>query len=76
MKKGKNEKYNWDYELNLYKNPTILFLMWKIFFWLIVGICIFSSVLTLMDGLYGWNGVLDNIKFFLIFLVGMEALVR
>ena len=74
MKKGKNEKYNWDYELNLYKNPTILFLMWKIFFWLIVGICIFSSVLTLMDGLYGWNGVLDNIKFFLIFLVGMEAL--
>ena len=74
MKKGKNEKYNWDYELSLYKNPTILFLMWKIFFWVIVGICIFSSILTAMDGLYGWDGVLDNIKFFFILLIGMEVL--
>ena len=31
---------NWNYEVSLYKNPTILFLVWKIFFWIIIGICI------------------------------------
>ena len=74
MKKGKDGKYNWNYEVSLYKNPTILFLVWKIFFWIIIGICIFSSILTLMDGIYGWKGVLENIKFFFIFLIIMEVL--
>ena len=37
--------YRWAYELNLYKNPTILFLIWKIFGGILLALWLFMVVL-------------------------------
>lgn len=47
---GNDGKYRWLYELNLYTNPTILFLLWKIFFWVFFGIFAFVSLLDIGSG--------------------------
>ncbi len=39
-------KYRWIYALNMWKNPTIFFLVYKIFFWIFMGI---SLMVTLMS---------------------------
>ena len=43
-------KYRWIYELNMWTNPTILFLLLKIFFWIFVGIWVFINILMICDG--------------------------
>ena len=43
-------KYRWAYELSLYKNPHILFLIWKIMGWTVVGLCIFIMIVQLFSG--------------------------
>ncbi len=50
-------KYRWRYELDMWKNPSILILIFKIFFWVFVGIWGFMIILTLIED--GWN--LDKI---------------
>ena len=39
-------KYRWIYALNMWKNPTILFLVYKIFFWIFVGIWLMVILLS------------------------------
>lgn len=39
-------QYHWVYEVNLYRNPTFLFLLWKIFFFIWLGIAIFVLLLS------------------------------
>jgi len=46
-------KYRWRYELDMWKNPSILILIFKIFFWVCIGIWGFMIILTLIEG--GWN---------------------
>ncbi len=69
-------KYRWTYEMSLFKNPTVFFLIWKIFFFIILGI---FAVLTVVDAVE-WGGefgdrALVNLKFFGIFAGGMTVLV-
>lgn len=47
---GTDGKYHWYYEFKLLKNPTILFVVWKIFFWIGVGMWLFLSLLGLFEG--------------------------
>lgn len=49
------EKYLWTHEINLYANPLILFLMWKIFFFIWLGLALFILALSLSG-----SGGLDN----------------
>lgn len=44
-------KYRWVHEVNLYKNPVILILLLKIFFWVCVGIWAFSMLLRGCDSI-------------------------
>ena len=39
-------KYRWIYPFNMWKNPTILFLVYKIFFWIFIGMSIFIMILS------------------------------
>lgn len=39
-------KYRWIYPFNMWKNPTILILVYKIFFWLFIGLGIFIMILN------------------------------
>lgn len=46
-------KYRWIYPLNMWKNPTILFLILKIFFWIFFGIW---AMMVLFHGFdWGWK---------------------
>ena len=46
----KDGKYHWYYEFKLLKNPTILFLLWKMFFWIGFGIWLVSVLLMTFEG--------------------------
>ena len=72
---GTDGKYHWYYELKLMKNPTILFVLWKIFFWIFVGMWVFLSIINSIQGHFNMKDFLDFSKIFLLILVGVEALV-
>jgi hypothetical protein len=48
---GQDGKLRWLYELNLYKNPTILMMIWKIFFFIFVGMFVLLMLVQAGDGL-------------------------
>ena len=48
---GADGTYRWVYELSLYRNPTVLFLVLKIFMSVLAGMYIFMMLLQIGDGL-------------------------
>lgn len=72
--KGEDEKYRWRYDLSLFKNPTILFLLWKIFGFICFGIYIFNQLISINDSIHGWKEFLNDTKFFALFALGMMVL--
>lgn len=70
---GKDGKYHWYYEYKLLKNPTILKLLWKIFFWIFVGIWVFMCILEASNGDF-WLWIKSSWKY-LIFMAAFELLV-
>ena len=67
-------KYRWTYELNLFTNPTVLFLVWKIFFFVILGIFAFTAVIDVFEWGLDSERLLETLKFFGFFMIGMTAL--
>lgn len=67
-------KYRWTYEVSLYKNPAIFLLVWKIFFFVTLGIFTFIIALDVID--WGWNmeNMLGILKIFVYFTIGMTVL--
>ena len=55
-------KYYWYYELKMMKNPTILFMLWKIFFWIYVGILVFFTLIDLISGDFSTDDFLGKAK--------------
>ena len=43
-------KYRWAYELSLYKNPHLLFLIWKIMGGVVAGVSLFLMIVQLFSG--------------------------
>ena len=72
---GTDGKYHWFYEFRLMKNPTILKVLWKIFFWIFVVMWAFLSIVNVSEGHFNTKDFLDFSKIFLLILVGVEALV-
>lgn len=69
-------KYRWVYEMPILKNPTIFLLVWKIIFFIILGIFALMSVFDAVE----WPNeigerLLNNLKFFGYFVIGMTVLV-
>jgi hypothetical protein len=69
-------KYRWVYEMSLFRNPTIFLLVWKIFFFILLGIC---ALIVIIDAAE-WGGfkaerLLNTLMIFGIFLLGMTVLV-
>ena len=69
-------KYRWVYEMSLLKNPTVFFLVWKIFFFVFLGIFTFIIILDAVNS-YDFfpDRLLGDLKFFGIFVVGMTVIV-
>ncbi len=68
-------KYRWFYKLSLYRNPTILLLIWKIFFFIILGIFVFMSLITLFEDGFDAEVFLNNAKMMGIILGVFTVLV-
>lgn len=66
-------KYRWVYELNLLKNPSIFLLVWRIFFFIFIGIFIFVTIADSGRSGFWWGGFLDNLKIFGYILLGMTG---
>ena len=67
-------KYRWVYELGMFKNPSILFIIWKVFSAVSAGIWLFVMALEASDGdLDMRNGIILT-GTFLLFLAGMLVL--
>lgn len=70
-------KYRWVHEMSLYKNPSILFLVMKIFAWVCFGIWLFSILLRGCDSVDSkdfWEMAWGDTKFFLIIFAVFMAL--
>lgn len=64
----KDGKYHWYYEFKLMKNPVILFLLWKMFFWITFAICLLLIIFESISGRMDWLDFTGIAKsFFLIY---------
>lgn len=68
--------YRWVHSVSLFKNPTFFRLIWKIFFFIILGIFAFIIIIDAVE----WDGfsserTLESLKFMGYILAGMTALV-
>ena len=75
IKQGDDGVYRWAYEMSLLKNPTVLLLLYKIFGWICLGLWAFTTVISVGDPHFWWDGFLKNLLFFAIFTAGMLVLV-
>ena len=62
---GEDGVYRWVYEMNLYRNPTILFLTWKIFGYICFGFWLLVMFFTYDDDFW-WDGFLRSAELVLI----------
>ena len=68
-------KYRWVYELGLFKTPTIYILIWKIFFFIMLGVFTLMFFVSLGDSDFFWEGFLGWLKAFGIALAAMSVIV-
>lgn len=68
-------KYRWVYELGLFKTPTIFMLIWKIFFFIMLGIFVFIFFVSLGQSKFFPEGFLGWLKAFGIALAAMSVIV-
>ena len=74
IQRGSDGVYRWYYEMSLYKNPTVLFLICKIFACIVAGIWLFTGLLSMGDSGFWWDGFLSHTKIFGIILAGTLVL--
>ena len=64
-------KYRWTYEMSLFKNPTVFLLVWKILFFIFLGV---FAVVNVSDYIrWGAEKVLENLPILGYILLGMTA---
>lgn len=68
-------KYRWIYEMNLFKNPTVFVLIYKIFFFIFLGIFAFIMLIDLFSGDLDGGRALETLKIFGYVIIGMTAIV-
>ena len=66
-------KYRWIYELNMWTNPSVLFVVYKIFGWIFLGIFLFMAILSAIDG--NWDNLWSLAKGMLIFAAVFAVLI-
>ncbi len=67
-------KYRWIYEMSLFKNPTVIILVWKILFFILLGIFAFTMLMDVFSGYMNGERFLDTLKILGYFIIGMTVL--
>ena len=69
-------KYRWTYEMSLFKNPTFFFLVWKIFFFIIIGLFAVTMIIDAVEWPAEFGSrILETLKIMGYFLIGMTVIV-
>ena len=71
---GTDGKYHWYYEYKLMKNPTVLKVLMKIFFWIGFGLWLFIIAIGFVEGGFNMKDFKDVSKVALLIVVLLEAL--
>lgn len=66
-------KYRWVYELNLIKNPTVFFLIWKIFFFIFLAIFCLTMIADTLNGYMSIERFWDNIRILAYVFIGITV---
>lgn len=74
MTRGEDGVYRWIYELNMLRNPSILFVVWKVLALSLSAVWIFVILLSVGDSGFWWNGFWSETKGFVVVLVGLLVL--
>lgn len=68
-------KYRWVYEMSLFKNPTVFLLVWKIFFFIFIGMFLFLTLIQSGSRSFWRDEFLSNAKGFGYMIIGMTVVV-
>ena len=76
IERGEDGVCRWTYSMNLFRNPTIFILIFKIFFFIILGIFVFMTVIGAFESVDPFGTMLlNNLKIFGIILLVFTALI-
>ncbi len=76
ISKSPDGKYRWLHETNLYRNPVFLLLVWKIFFFIWLGVAIFVLAISVPGSapLGTFVSIGSAMLYVLLFLLALTAL--
>ena len=74
MVKQKNGVYRWTYELNLYRNPTVLITVLKVLGLSMGLVWLFVVLVSIGDRRFWWDGFLSTTKVFALVMLGLVVL--
>ena len=60
--------------MSLFKNPTVIILVWKIFFFIMLGIFAFTMLMDVFSGDMSGERFLETLKMLGYFIIGMTVL--
>ncbi len=72
---GPDGKYRWIYEMSLFRNPSVFLLVWKIFFFICIGIFVMMTIINAAEGNLDGKTALNMLGILGIVLGIMTALV-
>ena len=73
--RGSDGVYRWSYDVDLYKNPTILILLMKIFGFILFGIWLFVTMLSIFENGFLTADIVDSTGVFIVFSLGFSLFV-
>lgn len=74
IKKSADGKYRWRYEMSLFKNPTIFILVYKILFFIFLGIFLFTVVIDSISNGFNLESLSGSAKIFGIIFAVMTGI--
>ena len=74
IKKCADGKYRWRYEMSLFKNPTVFILVYKILFFIFLGIFLFSAVIDSISNGFDLESLSVSAKVFSIIFAVMTGI--
>ena len=60
--KSENGTYRWYYEFDMLKNPMVIRTVFKIFFYILLGLCAFLIFLDIIEGDFGVTSLIETTK--------------
>ena len=74
IRRDENGAYTWVYELHLMRNPVVLLVLLKIFFWIIFSLWTLMTLASVLRGHLTWRALWTDARMMLLICAFMAAL--